>query len=625
MNERTLARLIARLRPERARLAIIVPLMVASTGFSVLAPLLIGDAINVLFDGTVGRSLPAGVPASQIFAKLRAAGAGQLADMLAAMHISPGTGVNVTWLGQLLGLTALVYLLAAVTSFAQSYLMAGVAQRTLFRLRAEAARKLARLPLSYFDSHPHGEILSLFFNDMDNLSNALQSGLITLLGSALMVLATIGVMFWISPLLAALALVTVPLSILITKPMVRRIRTHAENQWNRTGDLNGLVEETHTGHELVMAYGQQQPMIDEFGRRNKQLRDASFRTGFLSGLMEPALSVVSNFSYVLLMVIGGFQVATGAITLGSVEALLVYARRNLATPVQTIASETAGLQSGLASARRVFAFLDVPEDPAELVDGTTPAAPAHAPRRLQLQNVSFRYEPDRSLIEDFTLEAAPGQMVAIVGPTGAGKTTLVNLLMRFYEIDGGRILLDGVDYRDLSRDEVRRYFGMVLQDTWLFAGTIWDNIAYGQLDASDEEILAAARIAHVDHFVRTLPDGYATVLDSEASSISAGQKQLLTVARAFLANPDILILDEATSNVDTRTEKLIQDAMSRLRSGRTSFVIAHRMSTIRDADTIVVMDGGRIVEQGTHAELMSRRGFYYDLCNSSQYTEILAP
>jgi ABC-type multidrug transport system fused ATPase/permease subunit len=625
MNERTLARLIARLRPERARLAVIIPLMVVSTGFSVLGPLLIGDAINVLFVGVVDRSLPSGVPMSQTLAELRASGAGQLAEMLAAMHLSPGTGVDLTRLGQLLGLTAVVYLLSAVTGFAQSYVMAGIAQRTLYRLRAEAARKLSRLPLSFFDSHSHGESLSLFFNDMDNLSSSLESGLVTLLGNALMVLAALGVMFWISPLLAALALVTVLLSILVTKPLVSRIRVHAENQWNRTAELNGLVEETHTGHELVMAYGQQQPMIDEFGRRNERMRDASFHTTYLGGLMGPALTVVSNLGYVLLMVIGGFQVAAGAISLGSVQALLLYSRRNLSTPMQSIASGIAGLQSGLASAQRVFAFLDVEEDPGEVVDGTTPAAPVHQPRRVQLQHVSFRYDPNRPLIEDFTLEAAPGQTVAIVGPTGAGKTTLVNLLMRFYEIDGGRILLDGVDYRDLSRDEVRGYYGMVLQDTWLFAGTIRDNIAYGRPDASDEEILAAARIAHADHFVRTLPDGYATVLDSEASSISAGQKQLLTVARAFLANPDILILDEATSNVDTRTEKLIQDAMSHLRFGRTSFVIAHRMSTIRDADTIVVMDGGRIAEQGNHAELMSQRGFYYDLYKRSQYSEVLVP
>jgi ABC-type multidrug transport system fused ATPase/permease subunit len=623
MKERTLTRLIARLGPERPRLAIIVPLMVTSIGLSILGPLLLGDAINVLFDGIISRRLPVGVTKAQVIGELRATGAGHIADMLAAMNINPGSGVDVTRLGQLLGLTTLIYLLTAVTDWTQAYLMAGVAQRTLFRMREEAAEKLARLPLRYFDSHPHGEILSLFTNDIDNLSDALESGLGQLLSAAMTVLAVLGVMFWISPLLAALTLLTVPLSIVTARPIVRRIRTHAAAQWNRTGDLNGLVEETHTGHELVMAYGQRQPVIDDFGRRNERLRDASFRTGFLSGLVTPVMLVIGNLNYVLLAVIGGFQVATGAITLGSVQALISYSRR-FSAPVADIGSQTSTLQSGLASAKRVFAFLDVPGDePESVVDATTTAAPSHA-SRVQLQHVSFRYEPDRPLIEDVTLEAAPGQTVAIVGPTGAGKTTLVNLLMRFYEIDGGRILLDGVDYRDLSRNEVRRCYGMVLQDTWLFAGTIWDNIAYGRHDASDEDILAAARAAYVDHFVRTLPDGYATVLDSEASSVSAGQKQLLTIARAFLANPDILILDEATSNVDTRTEILIQNAMARLRSGRTSFVIAHRLSTIRAADTIVVMDAGRIVEQGDHAELLRNRGFYHQL-HSSQFADTLTP
>lgn len=622
-QKKTLTRLIARLGPERPRLAVIVPLMVTSIGFSILGPLLLGNAINVLVDGIISRRLPAGVTKAQLIGELRASGSGHVADMLAAMNINPGTGVDVTRLGQLLGLTALVYLLTAVTDWAQAYLMAGVAQRTLFRLREEAAEKLARLPLRYYDRRPRGEILSLFINDIDNLSDALESGLGKLLASALQVVAVLGVMFWLSPLLAALTLLTVPLAFITTGPMVRRIRTHAESQWDRTGDLNGLVEETHTGHELVMAYGQRQPVIDDFGRRNELLREASFRTGYLAALIRPVMSVIGNFNYVLITVIGGFQVATGAITLGSVQALISYARR-FSNPVQDIAGQLGTLQSGLASAQRVFAFLDVPEDELESVlDAATTPAPSHASRRVQLQQVSFRYDPDRPLIEDVTLEAAPGQTVAIVGPTGAGKTTLVNLLMRFYEIDDGRILLDGVDYRDLSRSEVRRHYAMVLQDTWLFAGTIWDNIAYGRHDASDEEILAAARAAYVDHFVRTLPDGYATVLDTEASSISVGQRQLLTIARAFLANPDILILDEATSNVDTRTEILIQNAMARLRSGRTSFVIAHRLSTIHAADTIVVMDAGRIVEQGNHEDLLANRGFYHGLY-SSQFEDTLA-
>ena len=619
-ERRTLIRLIARLSPERPKIAVIVTLMVVSTSFSVAGPLLLGGAINALFDGIIGRAMPAGFTESQILDELRASGAGHIADMLAAMNITPGVGVNVTKLGQLLGLAALVYGLSALSDWAQAYLMAGVAQRTLFRLREEAAQKLAKLPLRYYDSRPRGEMLSLFTNDIDNLSDTLDDGFPRLLSSTLTILSVVGAMFWISPLLAGLLLLTIPVSILSTKPIVRRAGASAGTMWDRIGDLNGLVEETHTGHELVMAYGQRQPMIDEFGRRNALLQDASFRTGFVSGLIQPVMSVIGNFTYVLLAVIGGFQVAVGAISLGGVQALIWYARR-FSTPVMDIATQVTSLQSSLASAKRLFAFLDVPEDEAEsLLDSTTAPAPASASAlpsgRVQLQHVSFRYHLDRPLIEDFTLEAAPGQTVAIVGPTGAGKTTLVNLLMRFYEIDAGRILLDGVDYRELTRDQVRRRYGMVLQDTWLFAGTIWDNIAYGRRGASDDEIQAAARAAYADHFIRTLPDGYATVLDGEASGISAGQKQLLTIARAFLTNPDILILDEATSSVDTRTEILVRDAMAQLRSGRTSFVIAHRLSTITSADTIVVMDAGRIVEQGSHQELLSNRGFYYELYNT---------
>jgi ATP-binding cassette subfamily B protein len=620
MKQRTLLRLIAQLGPERPRLAAVIPLMLTSIGFTIIGPLLLGGAINALFAGIISRSLPAGVTKAQIVEELRATGSGHIADILAAMDIDPGTGVNVTRLGQLLGLAALAYLLTAVVDWAQSFLMAGIAQRTLLRLRQEAGDKLTRLPLRFFDSRPHGEILSLFINDIDNLSEALESGLSRLLAGALQVLAVLGVMFWISPLLAALTLLTVPLSILTTRPIVRRIRTHAEAQWSRTGDLNGLVEETHTGHELVMAYGQRQPATDDFGRRNELLRDATFRTGFLSGLIQPIMLVIGSLNYVLITVIGGFQVATGAITLGNVQALISY-QRKFSNPVSDIGTQISTLQSGLVSAERVFAFLDMPEDHAELPPRPPPPpapAPARTSPRVQLQHVSFRYDQDRPLIEDFTLDAAPGQTVAIVGPTGAGKTTLVNLLMRFYEIDSGRILLDGTDYRDLSRDDVRRRYGMVLQDTWLFAGTIWDNIAYGRQDATDPEILAAAQAAYVDHFVRALPDGYHTILDSEASTISAGQKQLLTIARAFLANPDILILDEATSNVDTRTETHIQNAMTRLRAGRTSFVIAHRLSTIRTADTIIVMDSGRIIEQGSHHQLLTSHSLYHQL-HTSQF------
>ena len=624
MRDGTLRRLVTRLVPEWPSLVIVALLTVVSIGFAVAGPTIVGHAINLLFDGVVSKRLPAGSTKAQIVSGLRAHGQGRLADMFSAMDITPGIGVDLTRLGQVLGLAAGVYLLAAAASWAQAYIMAGVSQRILYRLRQQAEEKLARLPLRYFDSHPHGEILSRFTNDIDNLAEAFESGLAQILTSFLTLSGVLGVMFWISPLLAAVSLVTVPLAIVAATPIARRARPHFEAQWARIGDLNGLVEETHSGHDLVMAFGQRQPVTEEFGRQNELLRDATFRAGFLSGLIQPVLGVIGNLNYVFLAALGGFQVATGVISLGSVQALIVYSRQ-FSGPITAIASEMNLLQSGFASARRVFEFLDTPEEPAtEAGAAAIPAKPSHASRRVQLQQVCFRYAPDRPLIEDFTLEAAPGQTVAIVGPTGAGKTTIVNLLVRFYEIDGGRILLDGADYRDLSRDEVRSCFGMVLQDTWLFAGTIWENIAYGKQDASEEEIVAAAQAAHVDQFVGALPDGYATVIDSEASSISSGQKQLLTIARAFLANPGILILDEATSNVDTRTEILIQNAMTRLRSGRTSFVIAHRLSTIHDADTIVVMNSGRIVEQGRHAELLSRRGFYSDLHNS-QFTGTLTP
>jgi ABC-type multidrug transport system fused ATPase/permease subunit len=624
MKTRALPRLTARFRPEWPRLGLVTLFIVTSIGFSVAGPLILARATNLLFDGIISKYLPVGATKAQAIAELRQRGEGDLADIFAAMHITPGAGVNLNQLGQLLGLAAVVYLLAAVAGWAQAYIMAGVAQRIIYQLRQEAEEKLARLPLRYFDSRPHGDILSRFTNDIDNLAATFESGLSQLLTSLLTVFGVIGVMFWISPLLAALSLVTIPLAVVASAPIASRTRVLFEAQWERTGDLNGLVEETHSGHAMVMAFGQREAMIEEFDRQNEQLRDATFRAEFLSGIIGPTVSLIGNLNYVVIAALGGFQVATGAISLGGVQALIQYSRQFTA-PITEIASQMNLLQSGFASAKRVFDFLDAPEEAATATDlGVIAAEPSRASRRVQLQHVSFRYDPATPLIEDFTLEAAPGQTVAIVGPTGAGKTTIVNLLVRFYEINDGHILLDGVDYRDLSRDEVRHCFGMVLQDTWLFAGTIWENIAYGRQGASDEDIVAAARSAYVDQFVRSLPDGYATVLDGEASSISSGQKQLLTIARAFLANPGILILDEATSNVDTRTEILIQNAMARLRSGRTSFVIAHRLSTIRDADTIVVMKAGRIVEQGNHEELLVRRGFYHHLYNS-QFADAFTP
>jgi ATP-binding cassette subfamily B multidrug efflux pump len=616
----TLRKLLGRLRPDRWKLASAVTLGVVSVAFMVTGPRLLGDATNVLFDGIVSKRLPAGMTEAQAIALLRAHGDNQLADMLSGMNIIPGAGVDLTRFGQWLGLAALVYLLSALFTWGQGYLMAGITQRAMYGLRREVEEKLARLPLRYFDSHPHGDILSRVTNDIDNLSTTLQQGFSQLLTSVLTVVGVLGMMVWISPLLAAVSVVIIPLAVVVTLVVARRSQTHFTDQWERTGTLNGLVEETHAGHALVSAFGRRRSMAAEFDQQNGRLYDAGFRAQFLSGAIQPSVQFLGNLNYVVIAVLGGWRVASGAISLGDVQAFIQYSRQ-FTMPITQIAAQMTMLQSGLASAERVFEFLAEPEEAAERAPAPATAVPVAG--RVRLEHVSFRYDPDVPLIENFSLTAEPGQTIAIVGPTGAGKTTVVNLLMRFYEIDGGRILLDGADYRDLTREQVRGCFGMVLQDTWLFAGSIAANIAYGREGATQEDIVAAAQAAYVDHFVRTLPDGYRTELDEDASNISSGQRQLLTIARAFLANPGILILDEATSNVDTRTEVLIQEAMARLRRGRTSFVIAHRLSTIRNADTIVVMDNGRIVEQGSHEELLRRRGFYYRLYNS-QFAEPMA-
>ena len=616
----TLRRLLARLRPERAWLAVAGLLGVASVGFMVAGPKILGNATNILFDGIVGKQLPAGMTQAQAIALLRAHGQGQLASMLSGMSVTPGVGVDITRLGQVLGLAALVYLLGAGFNFGQGYIMAGVTQRAMYGLRREVEDKLARLPLRYFDSHPHGDILSRVTNDIDNLTTTIQQGLSQLLTSVLTIAGVLGMMFWISPLLAAVCVIVVPLALVITFVIARRSQVQFAAQWDETGTLNGLVEETHTGHTLVQVFGRRQAVIDQFGRQNRRMYEASFRAQFLSGIIQPSIQVLSNLNYVAIAVLGGYWVASGRISLGDVIAFMQYSRQ-FTMPITQIAAQMNMLQSGLASAERVFEFLDAAEEQAERAAAAAGRAPVTG--RVTLEHVCFRYEPDKPLIEDFSLDALPGQTVAIVGRTGAGKTTVVNLLMRFYEIGSGRITLDGTDYRDLTRDQVRRCFGMVLQDTWVFAGTIRENIRYGRQDATDEEVVDAARAARADYFIRTLPDGYDTLLDEEASNISSGQRQLLTIARAFLADPPILILDEATSNVDTRTEVLIQDAMAKLRQGRTSFVIAHRLSTIRNADTIVVMEDGQIVEQGDHDDLLRRRGAYYSLY-TSQFTEAAA-
>jgi ATP-binding cassette subfamily B protein len=623
-DRRAMPRLIVMLRPELLPLTVGAVFGIASVGLLVAAPWILGDATNILFSGIISKRIPAGVTKAQAVAALRAHHQDQLAHLISAMSITPGAGVDFTRLGQVLGVVALMFLLSSVFGWALNYMMAGIAVRVAYRLRQMVDEKVGRLSLGYFDSHSHGDILSLGLNDVSNIFAALQDGIGPFLTSVLSLVGLLGVMFWISPVLAPISLATILFSAPVMSLIAGRSKREFAAQWAQTGQLNGQVEETHTGHALVLAFGQRQKMIEEFGRRNHRLYKVSFRAQFLSGTILPTVLFIGNLTFVITAVPAGYLVATGAITLGAAQALVMYARR-FTVPVAQIAGQMNLLQSGLASAERVFEFLDVPEEAEAItyapVNGSANGRTSAA-SRVELDHVCFRYDPGTPLIEDFTLKVDPGQTVAIVGHTGAGKTTIVNLLMRFYEIDSGQILLDGVDYRHLSRDQVRRKFGMVLQDTWLFAGTIRDNIAYGREGASDDDIVAAARAAYVDDFVRTLPDGYATVLEGDESSISAGQKQLLTIARAFLADPGILILDEATSSVDTRTEVLIQDAMARLRSGRTSFVIAHRLSTIRNADVIVVMDDGRIVEQDTHDQLLDRRGFYYDLYNS-QFSGLL--
>jgi ABC-type multidrug transport system fused ATPase/permease subunit len=610
VNGRVLPRLVACLKPERARLAVATVLALVSVLGFVAGPALVGYATNIIFAGFVNRGLPAGASRAQAVADLRARGQGQFVSMLSGMRLTPGKGVDFTQLSHVIAVAAVLFLLGAAAAWAQGYLVTGAAQRTAYRLRQRAEMKLTRLPLRYFDSRQHGDVLSRVTNDIDNLATTFQEGLSQLITPVLMLAAVISVMFLLSPVLAAASRVTIIAGIVLSVLIARRSRHQFVAQWLHTGRLSGLVEETLTGHALVLAFGQRQRMTDEFGRQNEQLREASYRARFLTGVIEQLMPFITTLNYVLIAVLGGWEIATGALTLGAVVALVQYSRMS-GDPVAQIFGQVKQVQSGLASARRVFELLDEPEEPALAVRAVEP--PARVGGRIQLQHVSFRYDPDRPLIEDFSLDVAPGQTVAIVGPSGAGKTTIVNLLMRFYEIQDGRILLDGTDYRDLGREHVRRSFGMVLQDTWLFAGTIGDNIAYGRQGATEDEIVAAARAAHVDQFVRTLPRGYGTMIDGDATSLSSGQKQLLTIARAFLADPAILILDEATSSVDTRTEQLIRDAMTRLRSGRTSFIIAHRQSTIRDVDTVVVMDNGRIVEQGSHHQLLTRDGQYREL------------
>ncbi|MDN5744364.1 MAG: ABC transporter ATP-binding protein/permease, partial [Nocardioidaceae bacterium] len=562
----------------------------------------------------IGSRLEEGTTKAEAVARAPDSGDNGKADFLSGLDIVPGQGVDFTKVGHILLLALLIYVGGQVLGWMQGYLVNDVVQSTVKRMRTDVEAKVHRLPLSYFDRQPRGELLSRVTNDIDNVAQNLQQTMSQLLTSLFMVVGVLGMMFWVSPLLAVIALVSVPLAMFATSRIMKRSQGQFISQWRQTGRLNAQVEEAISGHALVSVFGRRAAVEAEFDEANEQLYESSFRAQFISGLVMPTMMLIGNLNYVVIAVIGGLRVASGSMSLGEVQAFIQYARM-FTQPITQIASMANLLQSGVASAERVFELLDAEEEVAPSVltadvpqQPGQPEGPSQVHGEVAFEDVSFSYDPERPLIENLSLIAEPGHMVAIVGPTGAGKTTLVNLVMRFYELNAGRITLDGVDITELTRAQLRSRIGMVLQDTWLFEGTIRDNIAYGRPEASDEEIVAAARATYVDRFVHSLPEGYDTAVDDEGSNLSAGERQLITIARAFLAQPALLILDEATSSVDTRTELLLQHAMAALRTDRTSFVIAHRLSTIRDADLILVMEEGRIVEQGSHADLLEAGG-----------------
>jgi ATP-binding cassette subfamily B protein len=612
---RSATRLIKRLGPQRRLVAAVMALGITGTAIGVVVPRILGHATDLLFNGVIGRRLPAGISKQQAVAAARRHGDNAFADLLSGMNVVPGRGVDFAAVARTLCLALVLYLVAALLLWVQARLLNVTVQRTMVALRSEVEDKVHRLPLAYFDARQRGELLSRVTNDVDNLQSSLTMTVSQVLTLLLTVVAVLAMMVSISPLLALITLLTMPVSLLATRAIARRSQRLFAAQWTSTGRLNAHIEETYSGFTVVKTFGHQEAAQQQFRALNDDLYQASFGAQFVSGLVSPATTFIGNLGYVVVAVVGGVQIATGQITLGNIQAFVQYVRQFNA-PVNQVAGMYNALQSGMASAERVFDLLDEPEE----TSGPAPLqANGQGPRlrgRVEFEHVNFAYHPGTPVIEDLSLVAEPGSTVAIVGPTGAGKTTLVNLLMRFYEVDSGRILIDGVDITSLSRHALRSRIGMVLQDTWLFDGTIAENIAYGRPEAGEDEVVAAAKAAYVDRFVRTLPAGYQTRVSGDGANLSAGEKQLITIARAFLSKPQLLILDEATSSVDTRTEALIAHATHELRRDRTSFIIAHRLSTIRDADRILVVEAGKIVEQGNHAELLARRGAYYALASS---------
>ena len=582
----TLKRLIGYLKPYKLQLLSVLITAIISTVFAIVSPKIMGNATTKLFEG-----------------------------LMMKIQGVPGAKIDFDYIGQIILLLIGLYIISAIFAYIQQYIMAGVAQKTVYNLRKEVDEKLNRLPLKYFDSRTHGEILSRAVNDVDNISSTLQQSLTQLITSVVTLLGVIVMMLSISPLMTLIVVLTLPLSFVAITKIAKKSQTYFKGQQKSLGQLNGHVEEMYTGHKVIKVFGREQKSIEKFEETNEALYQSGWKAQFMSGMIMPLMSFINNIGYVLVSVVGGLLVTKRAIKIGDIQAFIQYARQ-FSQPITQTANIANVIQSTIASAERVFEILDETEEVPEAAVAKEIIAPKGD---VMFEHVSFSYKENEPLIDDMNIEVKQGQRVAIVGPTGAGKTTLINLLMRFYEINSGKILIDGIDTRDLKREQLRGLFGMVLQDTWLFNSTIRDNIAYGREGATEEEIAAAAKAANADHFIRTLPEGYDTILNEEASNISQGQKQLLTIARAILANPAILILDEATSSVDTRTEVQIQKAMDHLMKGRTSFVIAHRLSTIRDADLILVMNHGTVIEKGTHEELLSVDGFYADLYNS-QFT-----